>query len=74
MSRLALAAILALSLTIRANADSLLLHSRSEEYAVTVVVNHLRMRLEQSDRCQSWRARYADWWTVWDLRPHEGFW
>ena len=40
--------------------------------AVSVVVNHLRMRLQQSEEYRRWDAEYIDWWTVWDVRTERG--
>lgn len=39
---------------------------------VLTVVNHLRMRLMQSEEYRRWDERYLDWWTVWDVRTERG--
>lgn len=40
--------------------------------AVSIIVNHLRMRLQQSEEYRRWDAEYINWWTVWDVRTERG--
>ena len=46
--------------------------AESKPDAVSVVVNHLRMRLQQSEEYRRWDERYLNWWTVWDVRTERG--
>ena len=39
-----------------------------EPAAIQIVVDHLRMKLQQSPEWLEWDREFQDWWTVQDVR------
>ena len=40
----------------------------TQEKAASVLVDHVRMRLQQSPQWYEWNREFKEWWTVYDVR------